>query len=261
MRNSKQTESSLKLSRKDRPVGMSKPCLIVAGDFSPSGGMDRPNYELAWYLAEQQGSVVHLVSHRVASPLADHPNVTWHRVPRPLGRHAIGEPFLDVLGRKIAKEIASVGGTIVVNGGNCLWNDVNWVHYVHNTPMAERGRPSFPRRKWLRWKRRRDQHRERQAVGESRLVVTDSELMKARLDRRHFNRPGRVQTIYYGIDPEMFRPASDSERYHGRQFLGLPLDRPLVAFVGALGLDRRKGFDVLFDAWRRCRTHAGWDAA
>ncbi len=45
MHNSKQTESSLKPSRKDRPVGMSKPCLIVAGDFTPSGGMDRPNYE------------------------------------------------------------------------------------------------------------------------------------------------------------------------------------------------------------------------
>ncbi len=74
-----------------------------------------------------------------------------------------------------------MGGTIVVNGGNCLWNDVNWVHYVHNTPMAERGRPSLPRRKWLRWKRRRDQRREGLAVGESRLVVTDSELMKARL--------------------------------------------------------------------------------
>ena len=88
---------------------MSKPYAIVAGDFTPWGGMDRPNYELAWYLAEQQGAEVHLVSHRVASPLSDHPNVIWHRVPRPFGRHAIGEPFLDGVGRKIAKEIASVG--------------------------------------------------------------------------------------------------------------------------------------------------------
>ena len=83
---------------------MSKPYAIVAGDFTPWGGMDRPNYELAWYLAEEQGAEVHLVSHRVASPLSDHPNVVWHRVPRPLGRHTLGEPFLDRWGRKIARE-------------------------------------------------------------------------------------------------------------------------------------------------------------
>ena len=51
---------------------MPKPYVIVAGDFTPWGGMDRPNYELAWYLAEHHGAEVHLVSHRVASPLSDH---------------------------------------------------------------------------------------------------------------------------------------------------------------------------------------------
>ena len=149
----------------------------------------------------------------------------------------------------------------MVNGGNCLWNDVNWIHYVHNTPMAERERPSLPHREWMRWKRRRDQRRERQAVGESRLVITDSELMKDRLIAGISLDPGRVHTIYYGIDPEKFRPASAAERTDARRVLGLPLDRPLVAFIGALGHDRRKGFDVLFDAWCRCCTHAGWDAS
>ena len=85
---------------------MSKPYAIVAGDFTPWGGMDRPNYELAWYLAEHQKAEVHLVSHRVASPLSGHSNVIWHRVPRPFGRHAFGEPFLDHRGRKVAKEIS-----------------------------------------------------------------------------------------------------------------------------------------------------------
>ncbi len=240
---------------------MPKPYVIVAGDFTPWGGMDRPNYELAGYLAEPHGAVVHLVSHRVASPLSDHSNVTWHRVPRPFGRHAIGEPLLDCRGRKIAREISSLGGTVVVNGGNCLWNDVNWIHYVHNTPMAERERQWSPHREWMRWKRRRDQRRERQAVGESRLVITDSELMKDRLIAGISLDPERVHTIYYGIDPEKFRPACAAERTDARRVLGLPLDRPLVAFIGALGHDRRKGFDVLFDAWCRCCTHADWDAS
>ena len=240
---------------------MPKPYAIVAGDFTPWGGMDRPNYELAWYLAEHHGAEVHLVSHRVASPLSDHSNVTWHRVPRPFGRHALGEPLLDCRGRKTAREISSLGGTVVVNGGNCLWNDVNWIHYVHNTPMAECERQWSPHREWLRWKERRDQRRERQAVGESRLIITDSELMKDRLIVGVSLDPGRVRTIYYGIDPEKFRRANTSERSDARRVLGLPLDRPLVGFIGGLGHDRRKGFDVLFDAWCRCCTHADWDAS
>ena len=240
---------------------MSKSYVIVAADFIPWGGMDRPNYELAWHLAEHQGSEVHLVSHRVANVLSDHSNIIWHRVPRPLGRDTFGSPLLDGLGKMIAREIASVGGTVIVSGGNCLWNDVNWVHYVHNTAFDMRGRPSLPQREWMRWKRRRDQRRERQAVGGSRLIVANSELMKDRLIAGISLDPGRVRTIYYGIDPNKFRPANSTERIDARRVLGLSQNRPIVAFIGALGHDRRKGFDVLFDAWSRCCTHAEWDAS
>jgi glycosyltransferase involved in cell wall biosynthesis len=233
---------------------------IVTGDFTPWGGMDRPNYELAWYLATQRGAEVHLVSHRVASPLADHPKVVWHRVPRPFGRHALGSPLLDRRGRGIAEEIARLGGTVIVNGGNCLWNDVNWIHYVHNTPVDGQARLPLLHRHRMRWALRRDRRREREAVGSARLVITDSDLMKDRLIAGISIDPGRVRTIYYGIDPDRFRPADAAERDGARRTLGLPLDRPLVAFIGALGHDRRKGFDVLFDAWCRCCTESGWDA-
>lgn len=239
---------------------MSKPYAIIAGDFTPWGGMDRPNYELAWYLAAQRGDEVHLVSHRVATPLSDHPNVVWHRVSRPFGRHTIGSPLLDRAGRWIAEEITRGGGTVIVNGGNCLWNDVNWVHYVHNMPVAEQGRRPFFHRRWMRWKRRCDRRRERQAVGGSRLIITDSDLTKDHLIAGVAIDPGLVHTVYYGNDPDSFRPANGAERSDARRAFGLPPDRPLVAFIGALGHDRRKGFDVLFDAWCRCCTGAGWDA-
>lgn len=239
---------------------MRKAYVIVAADFVPWGGMDRPNYELAWHLAERERCEVHLVSHRVCSPLSDHSNVTWHRVPRPFGRDTLGSPFLDVVGRKIAGEVTRGGGIVVVNGGNCIWNDVNWVHYVHNGHLAERGRPALPRREWMRWKRRRDQHRERQAVGLARVIITDSESMKERLIAGISLDPRRVRTIYYGIDSDKFHPVNTGERSDARRMLGLSRDRPTVAFIGALGHDRRKGFDVLFDAWRRCSIHTGWDA-
>ena len=73
--------------------------------------------------------------------------------------------------------------------------------------------------------------------------------------------PDRVHTIYYGIDPEKFRPASVPERNEARHLLGLPRNRPVVAFIGGLGHDRRKGFDVLFDAWCQCSTYTDWDAS
>ncbi|MFH5806852.1 glycosyltransferase family 1 protein, partial [Alienimonas sp. DA493] len=59
---------------------------LVSGDFRLHGGMDRPNYELAWHLAEREGAAVELVAHHVAAPLAEHPRVRWTRVPRPSGR-------------------------------------------------------------------------------------------------------------------------------------------------------------------------------
>lgn len=238
----------------------SKPYAIVTGDFTPWGGMDRPNYELARYLAEHNDAKVHLVGHRLASPLSGHPNVVWHRVPRPFGRHAIGSLLLDHRGRKVAEEVTRAGGTVVVNGGNCLWGDVNWVHYVHNMPATEWARPPFLHRQRMRWTRRRDQRRERQAVGGARLVIADSDLTKAHLLAGISLDPDRVHTIYYGIDPDSFRPATAAERRDARAALGLPPEGPVVAFIGALAADRRKGFDVLFDAWCRCSADADWDA-
>jgi glycosyltransferase involved in cell wall biosynthesis len=239
---------------------MNNKYLIVTGDLTPWGGMDRPNFELGWHLAERMGAEVHLVSHRVAHPLSAHRNVTWHRVPRPLGSHVLGSPLLCRRGREVAGEVARAGGTVVVNGGNCLWGDVNWVHYVHNVPPIGRAGGPFLRRQWDRWNRRRDRRRERRAVAEARLIITNSDLAKDRLIAGLPVDPARVRTIYYGVDPEAFHPPSAAERVDARRVLGLPTDRPLVAFVGALGHDRRKGFDVLFDAWCRCVADGDWDA-
>jgi glycosyltransferase involved in cell wall biosynthesis len=238
---------------------MGKLYAIVAADFIPHGGMDRPNFELAWHLAERVKAELHLVSHRVASPLADHPMVTWHRVRRPLSRDTLGSPFLDAAGKRVAARIAGRGGTVLVNGGNCIWNDVNWIHYVHNTAMAEPRSPSAFYRAWIGFKRQRDRRRERLSVTGSRLVITDSQLMKRLLTEAVAIDPARVRTVYYGIDPEAFRPVTETERSDARRQLGLAPDRPMVAFVGAIAHNRRKGFDVLFDAWGMCHSRTNWD--
>lgn len=147
-----------------------------------------------------------------------------------------------------------------MNGGNCLWNDVNWIHYVHNVDVMKGGQAPFLRHRWMQWKQRRDQRRERQALGQARLIIADSDLAKGYLVAGNLTDSHKVCTIYYGIDPSRFRPSTDTERLDARRTLGLPPNRPLVAFIGGLGYDRRKGFDVLFDAWYRCKSEVGWDA-
>ena len=78
------------------------PWLLVSGDFTPLGGMDRANHALASYLAGE-GAEVHLVTHRAWPDLEARPGVTVHRVPRPLGSHLLGQSLLDHAGRRRAR--------------------------------------------------------------------------------------------------------------------------------------------------------------
>ncbi len=55
-----------------------------------------------------------------------------------------------------------------------------------------------------------------------------------------------------GVDPDRFRPLSESERHEARAKLGLPVDGPLVVSVSRLV--PRKGMDVLIDAAVRLRS-------
>jgi glycosyltransferase involved in cell wall biosynthesis len=54
-----------------------------------------------------------------------------------------------------------------------------------------------------------------------------------------------------GVDTELYSPPEDKGPI--RRGLGLPEDRPLVVFVGAVM--RRKGVDVLMEAWKRVASH------
>lgn len=235
---------------------MTPPWIVVAGDFVRTGGMDAANHALASWLA-RSGREVHLVAHRVADDLAAEPGVRVHRVPRPLGAHALGFPLLDFAGRRVARSLAGRDAVVVANGGNCGAGDVAWLHYVHAAYAPEiAGRPL--RRLGAALVRRAAMRDERRVAPRARVVIANSwrtashaaELLGADADR--------VAVVYYGVDADRFRPPTHAERAAARRVLAWD-ERPTVAFVGALG-DRRKGFDALFAAWTRLCADPAWDA-
>jgi len=115
--------------------------LLVAGDFTPLGGMDRANHALAHGLAAR-GHRVSLVTHRAWPDLEG--RVQTSRVPRPRGSHLLGSPILASAGSRAAR---SAPGRVVVNGGNASSRDIVWVHYLHAAyrPDVERTAASIRR--------------------------------------------------------------------------------------------------------------------
>lgn len=222
--------------------------------------MDRANYELAWYLAEKVGVSIHLVSFFVASPLAEHPNVTWHKVSKPLDMYLLAEPLLARTGRRVAKRLSEQGGArVVVNGGNCLWPDVNWVHAVHAAWDNRHEHAPFGFRLRADWAKRSARRAEHRSLQRAKIVFTNSKRARQQVLDHAGLPPERVHAVYYGIDPEVFYPSSSEEHDAARRNLGWSSTRPVVAFIGTLGHDRNKGFDVLFDAWELLCRDSAWD--
>ena len=66
---------------------------------------------------------------------------------------------------------------------------------------------------------------------------------------------GQIDCIPNGIDTTRFAPADDRDRVALRQELGLPIDRPVVVFVGFFSHDKQP--QVLVDAWLRAHGRSG----
>ena len=233
-----------------------RPYTLIAGDFVSTGGMDRANLALASYLA-RQGGPLRLVAHQVAEELLSFPNVRFIRVPKPANAYMLGEPLLDAVGRLWALRTRAEGGQVLANGGNCAVPAANWVHYVHGAYVSE-GTGSVLRRIKGRVSHRMFLRGERKALQRARVIIANSERTKADLMSVTGVSPERVHVVYYGIDPERFRPRGPEERREAQGALGWPQERRVALFVGALG-DRRKGFDTVFPAWARLCERSDWN--
>jgi glycosyltransferase involved in cell wall biosynthesis len=234
--------------------------VLVAGGFHRNGGMDRCNGALARYLAER-GDRVHLVCHQADPEFISTATIRVHAVPRLVGSVTLGGLLLALEGSRVARQVSleSPGTRVLVNGGNCDWPDINWVHYVHRA-WRRNGDPSPA---WFKLKNRFSQWfqsgQERAVLRRARVVVANSE--RTRRDLVDFLKidTKRIHTVYPGADPG-FSPPSPSRRAAARAWLGKEGSKPLVAFVGGLGHDSRKGLDVLFAAWGRLCARPDWNA-
>ncbi len=229
--------------------------LIVAGDLVRHGGMDRANLELARYLAVTEA--VQVVAHRVDEELMAMPRVRVERVPRPWGRELLGQPLLARQGRRWAERLSRQGYRVIVNGANCDWPDVNWVHCVHNAYAAPLAGGPWQQLK-IRLVHRRECRRERRVIGGARVVVCNSRRTAAAVQRYIGVPPERLRVVYLGIDPQEFPPVTAAERREMRRKLQWE-ERPWAVFVGQLG-NRIKGFDLLYAAWQQLCQEPGWDA-
>lgn len=241
-------------------TGAPPPWVVVAGGFHARGGMDRANAALAHHLVAR-GHALHLVAHSVEPALAAHTSVTVHLAPRPAGSILLGEHLLARRGREVARSLTQqrAGARVVVNGGNCSWPDVNWVHSVHHAwPTSDAGAPL-----WFKAKNRLShalaRRGERRALDVARLVLANSDGTRRHLIELLGVKPEIVRTVYLGSDAGC-RPATVEERSAACLRLGLTDARPVVAFVGALGHDNNKGFDTLWLAWKSLCAREDWDA-
>jgi glycosyltransferase involved in cell wall biosynthesis len=173
---------------------------------------------------------------------------------------AAAERLLGRTGVRVARAVLqqAPGARVVVNGGNCPWGDINWVHAVHAAwPVRDEGAPW-----WSRVRNRRlkavARRRERSALARAGIVIANSTATSREIVRLGVP-PARVCAIHLGSDPA-WGPVDPAERRTAREMWNVGRGQPVVLFAGALGTDLNKGFDVLWDAWLALHRSGTWDA-
>ncbi len=240
-------------------TGTPEPWVLVCGGFHLKGGMDRANAALATFLASR-GHRVHLVAHEVDPTLTAMEGVTTHVVARPGGSYFLGYSRLHRHGRIVARAVQakSPDARVVVNGGNCSWPDINWVHYVHHA-----WRPSGSGRgSWFKFRTALEsslaRRSELRSLSKARVVIANSQRTRADIIDQLGIPAARVHTVYLGSDAE-WKEVTPRMRAQARERLGCGGEGPVAAFVGGLGRDDRKGFDTMLAAWIVLCADPGWD--
>ena len=233
--------------------------LLIAGDFTPLGGMDRANHALAMHLARR--------AHRLRQPRrAPRRGPTWRSSPAVRFTRCGGRSARTSSARRCSPRQASARPRrlrpvhVIANGGNA---DAGRCDLGALPPRGARaaGRRHPPpvcmhasaHAYYVRARADR-------AAARARSSSATASAPRRTCTSGSGSTPARTRVVYYGSDAAQFS-ARVRGGARGRQARssGGRLDRPVALFVGALG-DRRKGFDRLFDAWALSAATPAWDA-
>lgn len=149
----------------------------------------------------------------------------------------------------------SRGKKIVVSHGDSLIGDVCVVHAVNRACLAEKRRAGYygwllnPINLWIAW-------RDRWMLGGGRYrrIVAISERVRKELKEYYKVSDDRIVTIPNGINLSRFNPNNSQSKAEVRLSFGIPLDVPLVLFVG--GRFRIKGLKFAIKALAEMQTTA-----
>lgn len=237
----------------------SSPWVLISPDFHERGGQSKAVAALADHLIGR-GVPLYIVGHDIHARFRGVDGVTLREVSKPRGVDLLGRFLLPRAGRSVARRVTAEfpAARVVSNGGCCDWPDINWVHYVHHAwEVPPQNAPAWFRLKnsYAVWLAKRQ---ERRALQRAKLVLSNSLRTRSDLVEGVGLPEPKVENVYYGCDPDWV-PASPEERTAARAWLGQSPERPLAVFVGGFGYDERKGFDTLWEAWRRLCQNDDWD--
>lgn len=220
--------------------------ILIAGEFTPWAGQDSANYALADYLASTLNISLGVVSYWVAPPLSTHRNVSLNLCPKPLNSHFLGEIAVEHLTHRVIAK--NPGACIILNGGVAALAAINWVHYVHSawpknpTETAPVSIAGSLRHRWYC-------HREKKAFAVSSQLIANSNMTKGHLLAQGIP-DTKISVVYYGVDKNRFHPYDPTQREMARNAFAIPKDSFIACFIGGLGNDDRKGFQLLYEAWK-----------
>jgi glycosyltransferase involved in cell wall biosynthesis len=213
------------------------PWLIVNPAFTRRGGQELANHALARRIAET-GRWLTLVAHEIDADLEAFPNVRALRRARPAGSQFLGERALQWLAESEHTRLRRAGPVFFIgNAGNSPTAQVSWVHFVHAAwTESPAGAPKAVRA--VHWLKKKDAlSRERAAFHNAELVISNSDRTTHDLARLVGVPRDKIVRIWFGAERSLVSGPIDSGR-----------PRHLL-FVGALGWDRRKGLDIVLEAF------------
>jgi glycosyltransferase involved in cell wall biosynthesis len=101
--------------------------------------------------------------------------------------------------------------------------------------------------------------RERYAARLARMLIANSNRTSRDLIGHFGVDPAVVRTVYLGAE-STWGQVTATERADAREALKILPNAEVVLFLGSLGFDHRKGFDVLLEAWRILSSDPNWSA-